>query len=255
MTSNPFYTDATAQGMIDNLAARANGGFVMVYSGPQPGSANQALTGTLLAKLPLSATAFGASAPSGTDGINPPAQPAPTTVATGGTVLAGTYTVCVTYVTAIGETTSSLTNTVTTTGSTSTLTIPSPAASSGATGWYAYVSQAGGATMTRQQAPGSPTAIGTGLTLTAPPTSSGVQPPGVNTSGNRQVVATANPITSEAATATGTAGYHALVKSDGVTVVAMGSVGTTGCDLNLNSTGLTSGNLVSVSSYTLSQTE
>lgn len=140
MANNPFFSDATTQAAVDAMAARANGGFIMVYSGSQPADANQPVTGTLLAKLPLSATAFAASTASGS-------------------------------------------------------------------------------------------------------------------TGSRVVTAVANPITSQAALATGTAGYHALMKSDGVTVVAMGSVGTSGCDLNLNSTGLVSGTNVSVSSYTLSQNE
>lgn len=108
-----------------------------------------------------------------------PATPVPTTATTGGTIAAGVYTVGTTYVNANGETTAS-TATVTTTGTTSTITIPSPPASANATGWYAYVSQAGGTGMTRQQTAGSPTALGTNLTLTAPPTSTGGVPPIVN---------------------------------------------------------------------------
>lgn len=114
-------------------------------------------------------------------GLPAPPLPAPTQTTTGGTVAAGTYKVEVTYVNASGETAASAQATVTTSTGTSTITIPSPAASGGglgkATGWYAYVSQAGGSTLTRQQTLGSPTAIGTGLTLTAPPTNSGANPP------------------------------------------------------------------------------
>lgn len=108
-----------------------------------------------------------------------PAAPVPTTATTGGTVAAGVYQVEVAYVGANGESLASASGSVTTTGSTSTLTVPSPSASTGATGWYAYVSQAGGtaASATRQQAAGSPTAIGTNLVLTAPPTTTGVTPP------------------------------------------------------------------------------
>jgi hypothetical protein len=96
----------------------------------------------------------------------------------------GTYRVTVTYVTAAGETTASAQGTVTAAGGgTSTLTIPSPAAQPGAAGWYAYVSQPGGNTLTRQQTAGSPTAIGTGLTITAPPSSGGAQAPAGNTTG------------------------------------------------------------------------
>ena len=113
--------------------------------------------------------------------LAPPAAPAPATAGTGGTVAAGTYEVAVTYASANGETVASATGTVTTTGTTSTITVPSPAAETGATGWYAYVSQAGGTSLTRQQAAGSPTAIGTALTLTAPPTSTGAAAPTADT--------------------------------------------------------------------------
>ena len=63
--------------------------------------------------------------------------------------------------------------------------------------------------------------------------------------------ATANAITSGTAAATGTAGYFALEKSDGTTVVMTGSVGTSGADLNLNTTSVVSGAPVSCSSFTI----
>lgn len=110
-------------------------------------------------------------------GLQPPAAPVPTTSASTGTILAGVYTVKVTYVNASGESAGSVSGTVTTTGTTSTITIPSPAANANATGWYAYVSQVNATTLTRQQAAGSPTALGTALTLTAPPTTTGANPP------------------------------------------------------------------------------
>lgn len=113
--------------------------------------------------------------------LGAPATPVPTTAATGGTVAAGTYGVKVTYVNANGESVASAMGTVTTTGAASTVSVPSPAAKASATGWYAYVTQAGGSTFTRQQAAGSPTAVGTALTLTAPPTTTGVQPPAADT--------------------------------------------------------------------------
>jgi hypothetical protein len=116
----------------------------------------------------------------GSAALSPPSAPSPTTAATGGTVAAGTYKVAVTYVNANGETVASSQGTVTTTGATSTISAPSPAAETGATGWYAYVSQAGGSSLTRQQA--TPTAIGTALTITVPPTSSGAAAPTQDTS-------------------------------------------------------------------------
>lgn len=108
-----------------------------------------------------------------------PAAPVLTTAGTGGTVLAGAYNVKVSYTDANGETVGSATSTLTTVGTTSTLVIASPAAPSQgtATGYYAYVSSLAAPTvLTRQQTAGSPTAIGTALTLTAPPTTSGLIP-------------------------------------------------------------------------------
>jgi hypothetical protein len=106
-----------------------------------------------------------------------------TTATTGGTVLAGTYQGLVTYVNAAGETVASAPATITTTGSTSTITAASPAANGNATGWYLYLNSiAAPAVYCRQQTAGSPTAIGTNLTITAPPGTSGANPPAANTS-------------------------------------------------------------------------
>src|SRR5215469_5643831 len=69
------------------------------------------------------------------------------------------------------------------------------------------------------------------------------------------VTATANAITSGTAGNTGTAGYFALVKSDNTTVVATGSVGTSGADLNLNTLSITSGNTVSCGSFLITEAE
>ena len=69
------------------------------------------------------------------------------------------------------------------------------------------------------------------------------------------VTATANAITPAVAAATGTAGYHALIKSDTSTVVATGSVGTSGADLNLSTLAIQAGQTVSCSQYLLSQPE
>lgn len=68
-------------------------------------------------------------------------------------------------------------------------------------------------------------------------------------------LATANSITSATAVATGTAAWFRVLKSDGTTVVFDGSVGTSGCDLNLNSTAITSGATVAVSSFTCAVSE
>jgi hypothetical protein len=112
-----------------------------------------------------------------------PVAPVPSTAATGGTVLAGTYGVEVTYVNVQGESLPSANGPITTTGTTSTIKIPSPPGAGNAWGWYAYVTQVNGVTFTRQQTAGSPTPLGTNLTLTAPPTNTGANPPGANTTG------------------------------------------------------------------------
>jgi hypothetical protein len=96
--------------------------------------------------------------------LTPPPPVNVTTATTGGTLAAGTYGVEVTYVTASGESLPSAPQSVTTTGKTSTITIDSPPAANGATGWYAYVTQPDGTTYTRQQT--TSTAIGSSLTLT-----------------------------------------------------------------------------------------
>lgn len=63
-------------------------------------------------------------------------------------------------------------------------------------------------------------------------------------------VATASAITSDsAADATGTASFFRILDSNG-TVVIQGLVGTTGCDLNLNTVSLVAGATVGVSSLT-----
>ena len=73
--------------------------------------------------------------------------------------------------------------------------------------------------------------------------------------GSRVVTATANAIGAATAGNSGTAGYFALLKADGTTVNAMGSVGTSGADLNLNSLSISSGATVSCSSFTITMLE
>lgn len=69
------------------------------------------------------------------------------------------------------------------------------------------------------------------------------------------VTAAANAITTSAALATGTAGYWALLKSDDSTVIMTGSVGTSGCDINLNTTSFVSGVNVSITAFSLTEAE
>lgn len=67
-------------------------------------------------------------------------------------------------------------------------------------------------------------------------------------------VATANAITSDtAADATSTATFYRAFKSDGTTVVCQGSVGTSGADLNLNTTAIQVNARVDVTSWTITQ--
>jgi hypothetical protein len=68
-------------------------------------------------------------------------------------------------------------------------------------------------------------------------------------------VITANTIASGTAVATGTATFARLYKSDGTTVVGDVAVGTSGAGLNLNTTSIVTGGLVSVTSYTHTVTE
>lgn len=82
------------------------------------------------------------------------------------------------------------------------------------------------------------------LTLAATPLS-GFGSSGANAQG------TFGTITSGTAGATGTASHFRIFDSTGATVKAQGTVGTSGCDLNLNTTSITSGSTVSISSATI----
>jgi hypothetical protein len=64
MANNPLFYDATVKAAVDAAAAKCNTGFLEIYTGTQP-ALNGALTGTKLAKLTFSATAFAASTASG----------------------------------------------------------------------------------------------------------------------------------------------------------------------------------------------
>lgn len=68
-------------------------------------------------------------------------------------------------------------------------------------------------------------------------------------------VATANAITSDTNTVSGTAAWFRLLESDGTTVVADGSVGTSGCDLNLNTTTIPTGGTLAITSFTWTQSK
>lgn len=69
-------------------------------------------------------------------------------------------------------------------------------------------------------------------------------------------VATANAITQDSDNnATGTASWFRVLESDGSSVLWDGSVGTSGCDLNLNSTAIQIHAATSVTSFTVTLTE
>lgn len=109
---------------------------------------------------------------------SPPTPAAPTlsTSATGGTVADGVYQVQVTISNVYGESLPSAATSVTTSGGNlSTITITSPATAYLATTWNAYITQVGGTTFTLQNTTATP--IGTSFTLSAPPTTTGVNPP------------------------------------------------------------------------------
>lgn len=72
--------------------------------------------------------------------------------------------------------------------------------------------------------------------------------------GSKVVTATANAITSGTAVATGTAAWFRILTSSSAVCID-GSVGTSGADLNLSSTAVSTGAVVSVSSFTITQTE
>jgi hypothetical protein len=65
-------------------------------------------------------------------------------------------------------------------------------------------------------------------------------------------VLTLNAITSDTnAAATGTASFFRMLKSDATTVVMDGSVGTSGCDMNLNTTSIVASATVACTSFTV----
>lgn len=65
-------------------------------------------------------------------------------------------------------------------------------------------------------------------------------------------VITANSITQDSsADNTGTAGYYRALQSDGTTALWDGTVGTAGADLNLNSTSISAGVIVQITSLTV----
>ncbi|MHB1425896.1 MAG: beta strand repeat-containing protein, partial [Gemmataceae bacterium] len=117
-----------------------------------------------------------------------PTAPGLGTASSGGSWTAQKAWVLITYVNANGETIGSAVSSIAV-GANGILTIDSPSpegnGAGAATGWYAYVgvgsTQPANTAMYRQQAAGTPTAIGANLVLTANPTTTGVNPPTSNT--------------------------------------------------------------------------
>jgi len=66
-------------------------------------------------------------------------------------------------------------------------------------------------------------------------------------------VATANAITSDTNTVAGTVAWFRALKSDGTSVLFDGSVGTSGCDINLNTTAIATGGTLAITAFTYTQ--
>lgn len=74
---------------------------------------------------------------------------------------------------------------------------------------------------------------------------------GASTSGTSDglVTGTANAITSDTNAAASITAAHFRIKNGAGTVILQGNVGTSGCDLNLNTTTITAGDTVAVTSF------
>ena len=69
MANNPFFSDTAVKAAVDAVTALANSGKLRIYDGSQPTDANTAVGAQVkLAELTLNATAFAASAASGSAG-------------------------------------------------------------------------------------------------------------------------------------------------------------------------------------------
>jgi len=126
----------------------------------------------------MTAPAIGASSIMGIafEQLAAPVQSAPATATTGGTIAAGVYRIVVTALNANGETLPSNEQSITTTGSTSTITV-NWATVAGATGYKVYVTTAGGATLTETLQ----TTVGAVITATITAIAAGTALPTQNT--------------------------------------------------------------------------
>jgi Pectate lyase superfamily protein len=103
-------------------------------------------------------------------GPHPAAAPTLTTSSSGGSLVAGTYKVYVTYTNPSGETVPNDINgesSIVTTGSSSTITITSPPASMNATGWNVYVSTVNGDSWNETKQNASPIALGSNYSVSS----------------------------------------------------------------------------------------
>lgn len=88
-----------------------------------------------------------------------------------------------------------------------------------------------------------------GTLLATLPLSATAFPASTSATANGLATATANAITSDTNAAnTGTAG-HFRMKTSGGTTILQGNVGTSGADLNLNTTSITAGDTVAITSF------
>lgn len=108
--------------------------------------------------------------------IQTPGAPSLSNSGSGGTVTAGTYQAKITYVNLYGETIGGTSASVVTSGSTSTITVSPPgnALSVDAYGWKLYMTGPGGSTFFLQ---GGIRSLNVPVIITAPPVTSGNQPP------------------------------------------------------------------------------
>ncbi len=149
----PGYWPTAGTGLVLNLSAGTAfcGGSVVNYAGT-----TLTLTASATNNVFLLLSTLGA-----------PGLPTVSTLTTGGSLAAGTYLVEATYVNPSGQTLGSAEASITTTGTTSTITITSPVANQNATGWNVYVTAVNGLSGSETKQNTTATAIGTNFTVTA----------------------------------------------------------------------------------------
>jgi|SRR5579859_7182854 len=145
-----------------------------------------------------------------------PSAPSLSTATTGGTIAAGTYFFVVTYLDGNGETSQSAESSITTTGTTSTITVTSPAAQTQGALYSIYAGTTTGGPYWPQNVGSSSILLGTNQTYTSTLVSSGTQAPGTDYSQQ-----TAAQIVFDGVTITGTtSGVSSSLILSGVTPTA-----------------------------------